>query len=218
LCVDVPGWPDDAGWRVQRALSAAHAGLPCPASGPVEVSVLLTGDKRQKELNRLWRGKNTPTNVLSFPDGDTPGSPGQPFARAYPDLMESKQGSNSLSGRVSEPDNRDHLSWKRSLSLPGRVSEPDNRDHLSWKRSGGLKGDISLALETLKREAAAQEKTFDDHFSHMLVHGFLHLAGYDHQEAVEADQMERLEIDILSGLAIPNPYADTHTEQYSPTT
>jgi probable rRNA maturation factor len=67
-------------------------------------------------------------------------------------------------------------------------------------------GDIILALETLKMEAKQQDKRLEDHFQHLLVHGTLHLLGYDHMEKDEAESMESLEIHILDGLGVENPY------------
>ena len=67
-------------------------------------------------------------------------------------------------------------------------------------------GDIIIAFETISREAKDQNKTLADHFSHMLVHGFLHLLGYDHIDDSDATIMESLEIKILKKLAIANPY------------
>ena len=72
----------------------------------------------------------------------------------------------------------------------------------------GLLGDISLARETLDREAADLGKTFSDHFVHLVVHGFLHLLGYDHIDDDEALQMEGLETQILAALGIADPYGD----------
>jgi probable rRNA maturation factor len=69
-------------------------------------------------------------------------------------------------------------------------------------------GDVVLALETVRAEAAAQRKPFPDHVSHLLVHGCLHLLGYDHQSARDATGMEELERAILEQLGIPDPYAD----------
>jgi probable rRNA maturation factor len=72
----------------------------------------------------------------------------------------------------------------------------------------GLVGDITLALETLEREAAEQGKSFPDHFAHLVVHGFLHLLGYDHMTEAQALQMEGLETQILETLGIADPYGD----------
>jgi probable rRNA maturation factor len=68
-------------------------------------------------------------------------------------------------------------------------------------------GDIAVAYETLAREAGEQGKAVSDHLSHLIVHGFLHLLGYDHHVEGEAEQMEQLERDILARIGIANPYA-----------
>src|SRR5207302_10426900 len=67
-------------------------------------------------------------------------------------------------------------------------------------------GDIVIAYETTAREALAEHKSFRHHLAHLAVHGFLHLAGYDHEADEEAEAMERLEIAILARLKVPNPY------------
>ncbi|VAW16523.1 Metal-dependent hydrolase YbeY, involved in rRNA and/or ribosome maturation and assembly [hydrothermal vent metagenome] len=72
----------------------------------------------------------------------------------------------------------------------------------------GILGDIILSLETLENEAKNNQLAFSDHLSHLIVHGFVHILGYDHQNDKEADEMESLEIKILSNLRIANPYAD----------
>lgn len=69
-------------------------------------------------------------------------------------------------------------------------------------------GDIAIAFETTRREADAEHKPFDHHLSHLAVHGFLHLIGYDHETDAEAEAMEDLERRILARLGIPDPYAD----------
>lgn len=69
-------------------------------------------------------------------------------------------------------------------------------------------GDIAIAYETLRREADEEHKPFDHHLSHLAVHGFLHLIGYDHENDADAEEMETLEQDILGQLGIPDPYAD----------
>ncbi|MGJ4941162.1 rRNA maturation RNase YbeY [Bradyrhizobium sp. HKCCYLS1011] len=69
-------------------------------------------------------------------------------------------------------------------------------------------GDIAIAYETMRREADEEQKPFDHHLSHLTVHGFLHLIGYDHETDDEAEEMETLEREILAHLGIPDPYAD----------
>src|SRR5580765_5509158 len=69
-------------------------------------------------------------------------------------------------------------------------------------------GDIAIAYETTRREADEERKPFDHHLSHLAVHGFLHLIGYDHENDADAEAMEGLERDILAQLGIPDPYAD----------
>jgi probable rRNA maturation factor len=115
------------------------------AGGEGGVNILLTTDAAVRRLNRDFRGKDKPTNVLSFPQAK--GSP--------------------------------HL------------------------------GDIALAFETVKREAREQDKTLEAHTAHLVVHGVLHLQGYDHMNAKAAKRMEKLECDILGRLGYPDPYADT---------
>jgi probable rRNA maturation factor len=69
-----------------------------------------------------------------------------------------------------------------------------------------LLGDIVVAYETVAAEAAVERKDFSDHLGHLVVHGMLHLLGYDHRTEAEADEMERLETRILATLGVPNPY------------
>jgi probable rRNA maturation factor len=138
---------------VVAALRAAD--LPPELYGrDLEISVALHDDNAVRVLNREYRGKDKPTNVLSFAtlDGDEPVPPEGPV----------------------------HI------------------------------GDIVLAFETLQREAAEMDKSILVHFTHLLVHGTLHLLGYDHMEESEANAMESLEISILGGLGIENPYSDTN--------
>jgi len=74
-------------------------------------------------------------------------------------------------------------------------------------RFGQVLGDIVLALETIHREAQDQGLIFDGHLTHLIVHGFLHLLGFDHENDAEAGVMERLETAILVGMGIADPYA-----------
>lgn len=71
-----------------------------------------------------------------------------------------------------------------------------------------LLGDVIVAFQTTAAEAAESGKTITNHLSHLIVHGVLHLLGYDHEEDDEAEAMERLEAAVLGALGIPDPYAD----------
>src|ERR1700677_4674730 len=69
-------------------------------------------------------------------------------------------------------------------------------------------GDIAIAYQTMRREADDEQKPFDHHLSHLAIHGFLHLIGYDHEQDNDAETMETLEQEILAQLGIPDPYSD----------
>ncbi|MEH6527783.1 MAG: rRNA maturation RNase YbeY [Sneathiella sp.] len=126
------------------------------ATGPVvEVSLVFTNDDNIRRLNRDYRQKDNPTNVLSFPDTELSAS---------------------------------------TLREAALTDEPL------------ILGDIVFALETVSQEALTQNKKLDNHVIHLLVHGLLHLVGYDHIEQDEADIMEELEICILREFDIDNPY------------
>ena len=86
------------------------------------------------------------------------------------------------------------------LSFPAFPLEPGGKP-------GPMLGDIVLARETIEREAADLGKPVEEHLTHLLVHGFLHLFGYDHMDAEEAEEMEGLETRILAELGISDPYA-----------
>ncbi|WP_112497867.1 rRNA maturation RNase YbeY [Agrobacterium sp. lyk4-40-TYG-31] len=86
------------------------------------------------------------------------------------------------------------------LSFPAYPLEPGGMP-------GPMLGDIVIAHETVAREALDLEKSFEDHLTHLLVHGFLHLFGYDHIETDEAEEMEGLETRILAALGLSDPYA-----------
>lgn len=87
------------------------------------------------------------------------------------------------------------------LSFPAFPIQPG-------QRPGPILGDIVIARETVQRESQEENKSFDDHLSHLIVHGLLHLTGYDHQNDDEAEQMESLERKILASLGISDPYND----------
>ena len=82
------------------------------------------------------------------------------------------------------------------LSFPAGSSGP-----------GAPLGDIAISYETVAREALADNKTMSAHLSHLAVHGYLHLVGFDHESDAEAEEMESLERRVLNGLGISDPYA-----------
>lgn len=109
--------------------------------------------------------------------------------------------------------NRDYRGQDKPTNVLSFPSEDDAPHDESIGAADGetgprLLGDVVLALETLEREAAAQSKTLRDHFCHLAVHGVLHLLGYDHQDAGEAECMERLEVEVLASLGIGDPYRE----------
>jgi probable rRNA maturation factor len=98
--------------------------------------------------------------------------------------------------------------WRRQEKPTNVLSFP------AWPLHGGVMlqekrplGDIAIAYETLAREARESGKTASAHLSHLVVHGYLHLVGYDHETDDEAEEMERLERDILARIGVADPYA-----------
>lgn len=109
--------------------------------------------------------------------------------------------------------NRDY----RGLDKPTNVLTFANLDDAGPMPGGGapvLLGDIVLAYETTAAEAAALGKPIADHFSHLVVHGMLHLLGFDHTSADQAEEMEGLETRVLKGLGVADPYAEDAEGQY----
>lgn len=92
------------------------------------------------------------------------------------------------------------LSWPsedRAAASPGQPPATPTTAEL---------GDLALAFDTCHQEAISQGKSFDAHVTHLVLHGLLHLLGYDHQTDADADLMEEIEINLLETLGIPNPY------------
>lgn len=117
-----------------------------PEGDEVEMTVRIVDEAESHELNLTYRGKDRPTNVLSFP-----------------------------------------------FECPDEVALP-------------LLGDLVICRQVVEREAVEQEKPLMAHWAHMVVHGSLHLLGYDHIEDDEAEEMESLEIQIMQGLGFDDPY------------
>jgi probable rRNA maturation factor len=128
------------------AAHAAFAEAPPQTPAHYEATIVLTDDTEMRDLNRAWRSKDQPTNVLSFPSGDAPCEP-------------------------------------------------------------GALGDIVIAYETVRKEAEDDGIALEDHVSHLVVHGVLHLLGFDHLQQDEAEKMEDLERKALASTGIADPYA-----------
>jgi probable rRNA maturation factor len=146
------------------------------ATGPGELAIVLTDDSKIRALNRQWRRKNAATNVLSFPAADQ-----------FSSLAENRRRAGKRAPPRAPAARVDRLSESKSDAVP-------------------ILGDIVIAYETTEREARAECKPFAHHLAHLAVHGFLHLAGYDHGTDRQAKAMEKLEAAILSRLDVPNPY------------
>lgn len=104
-------------------------------------------------------------------------------------------------GRIQEL-NRDWRGLDKPTNVLSFPAAPADR-----LASAPLLGDIAIAFETVTKEAHDEDKTLSDHTSHMIVHGFLHLLGYDHENEKEAEEMEDLERRALARLGIADPYA-----------
>lgn len=95
----------------------------------------------------------------------------------------------------------------RDKPVPTNVLSFPGSDMTVGEPAQMMIGDLVFALQTLEREAAEQAKALDEHLTHLAIHGFLHLFGYDHMSESDARQMEALEITTLERLGIANPYA-----------
>ena len=110
------------------------------------------------------------------------------------------------------PVNLSFISKKTIKELNSEFLKKDKPTNVLSFPSTGLSfgdeilGDIAICPEIIKKEAAIQNKEEQDHLSHLIIHSLLHLAGYDHQEADSAKQMESLEVNALKKLGIANPY------------
>lgn len=162
LDIDIEGWPrsnqTDCDWPdlAERACRAASSAAQEIGNQRLSASLLFTSDEQVHALNREWRGKDKPTNVLSFP---------------------------MLS--------RDEL---LALAADGPPV---------------MLGDLALACETCAREAAQKGIPLEHHAAHLIIHGLLHLAGYDHEISTQdAEHMESLEIAALASMGIADPYGD----------
>lgn len=131
------------GW-IEHTLRAASR------DQPVTVSLCFVDAGESEQLNRRFRDRRHPANVLSFPS-----------------------------------------------KMPAAQREQLDSEPI---------GDIVVCTELAQREAQSQGKPLDHHWAHLIIHGCLHLLGFDHVREDDADQMEKIEVDILQNLGIPNPY------------
>ena len=122
----------------------------------------------------------------------------QPFPKMAPEL--SLVFTDDASIREINAEWRSQDKATNVLSFPAFPLQPGGKP-------GPMLGDIIIARETVEREAIDLEKSFDDHLTHLMVHGFLHLFGYDHMNNREAERMEGLETRILAELGLSDPYA-----------
>ena len=97
--------------------------------------------------------------------------------------------------------------WRRIDAATNVLSFPSLDQELPPK-APFLLGDVVLAYETVSREAQEQGKELADHLRHLVVHGILHLLGYDHEDPGQAEQMEALETQVLARLGVDDPYAE----------
>ncbi len=106
--------------------------------------------------------------------------------------------------------NRDYRGMDKPTNVLSfaNLDSDSAEDELAMEDMPFSLGDIIIAWETMQREAIEQHKKFEDHLRHMMVHGTLHLLGYDHMDDKEAHEMESLEIRILEKMNVENPYAD----------
>lgn len=125
-------------------------------------------------------------------------------ARADAEIVEDAELSVVLSDDAAiRVINRDHRGFDKATNV---LSFP--QDEADADAYGPLLGDIVVAFETVAQEARLGGLPLAHHLTHMIVHGFLHLVGYDHMNDAEADEMEELESAILADLGVPDPYAD----------
>ncbi len=131
------------------------------------------------------------------------------WARAALRQADAGDGGGELCIRVVDAEESRHLNHQfRHKDAPTNVlSFPADLDP-SLVPGLRVLGDVVVCAPVVLREAGDQGKPYDDHFAHMVVHGVLHLLGYDHVSAEEAERMERLEIEILGSLGVSDPYGE----------
>lgn len=153
----------------------------------IDVQVATTGAAPSAEVIARWVEGVLSTAAVRD-GGAQPAGPGELCVRLV-DAAESAE----LNGRYRHKQGPTNV-----LSFPAELEVPDAR---FW-------GDIVICVPLVHSEAAAQDKPVAEHFAHLVVHGVLHLLGYDHQSAAEAEQMETLEKRILGRFGVADPYRE----------
>jgi probable rRNA maturation factor len=138
------------------------------------MTIRIVGAAESRRLNRTWRGKDKPTNVLSFPGEDLPASP-------------------EATGYTRQATVKGAL---RRLRPPAYSLQP----------TAFVLGDLVICAPVVAREAREQGKEVRAHWAHMVVHGVLHLLGYDHEDDRDAQAMEACEASILKRFGYADPY------------
>lgn len=150
------------------------------------VAAAFLGAKKPKS----FEGRKFEISVILFDD------------KAMKDLNHTYRGMNKPTNVLSFPQMKMKGLTARVLdAVPGRGHIP--------------LGDVVLARQTVEKECRAQKKTLENHTLHLVVHGTLHLLGYDHMNAKDAKIMEKLECDILAGMGYPDPYHDAKPQKKS---
>jgi probable rRNA maturation factor len=162
--VEDPAW--EAALGDPAALAAEGAAMALAAAGTppdgLSISVLFASDDAIADLNARFRGKDGPTNVLSWPAEDL------------------------------------------APETPGGAPRAPSR--LSWDGEAAPLGDLALAYGTCAQEAEAAGLALRTHALHLVLHGTLHLLGFDHETEPDADRMERLESEAMVAAGLPDPY------------
>lgn len=147
---NLPDTADFEQWLAKAfAIESEQKGRSKSLAQPFDITIRIVNADESQSLNNDYRGKDKPTNVLSFP-------------------FEMPEGIEGLGVSIL--------------------------------------GDLAICAEVVEKEAAEQKKTLGSHWAHMVVHGGLHLLGYDHIKEFEAQEMEALEVDILAQLGVEDPY------------
>jgi rRNA maturation RNase YbeY len=214
--------------------AAAQPGPPAGAAGG-ELTIRIVGERESADLNSRYRGKRGPTNVLAFL-ADAPAAPpaesggGQRDESPREDRIAELPPANDNAGNTRPRGERGtlHLRERDGNTLGAAESAPpspatdgdvqqaapsaavaDNAtDNGNAPSSDALPlGDLVICAPVLAREAREQRKQFEAHWAHIVIHGVLHLLGYDHETDEQAGVMEDRERKILAALGFPDPYA-----------